>query len=326
MDQTDFLELVMKRAVVPTHVFMESIIDKKKQLRITLWNPDVTHELSRAEQRLAPVSWNGLNNRTRNTRLSDMSYYHMTDIRSTDPFFMMLMSDWRGDKNHILSTSVRRKFGDHPIRLMRWCIRTYILSDNFRRDFETGLGTSTVDNIKHDLTLNFGLRALFVPGMEVSPYTLVTDVSDGQNYHLIRKQLLKITNEGLSTMVYSFIQHLLQDRSAEEYFANTFFPGSCSDNIQLCLGVTIGGHLMDLYTILRMLRTHDIDKSAQTKFIYITSGAAHITDMHQYFATFIVDKYNGQFLTPRAEHTVSLHVDTKCIENLPNIDIPLTGF
>jgi hypothetical protein len=48
MDQTDFLELVMKRAVVPTHVFMESIIDKKKQLRITLWNPDVTHELYRA--------------------------------------------------------------------------------------------------------------------------------------------------------------------------------------------------------------------------------------------------------------------------------------
>jgi hypothetical protein len=208
---------------------------------------------------------------------------------------------------------------------MRWCIRTYILSDDFRQDFETGLGTPVVDNIKQTLASNFRLRAQFTAGVDVSPYTLVTDAPTGQNYHLIRKQLLRITNEGLSTMIYSFIQHLLQDESAEDYFAQSFFPGSCSDNIQLCLGVTIGGHLMDLYTILRMLRTHDIDKGEQTKFVYITSGAAHLRDMHQYFSTFVADKYNGRFLTPREERTGSLLVDTKCIENLPNIDIPLSG-
>jgi hypothetical protein len=324
MEQTDFLELVMKRAVVPTHLFMETLIDNKKQVRVRRPYTDETQELDRTERKLVPVSENGLKCPIRNTQISDMSYYHMTDIRGTDPFFRMLMSDPREDIFTALSTSVRHKFENHPIRLMRWCIRTYILSDHFRLDFETGLGTNTVVSIERALTSNYELRANFVAGVHVSPYTLVTDVPNGKNYHLIRKQLLRITNESLYTLAYSFIQHLLEDRSAEDYFDRTFFTESCSDNIRLCLGVTIGGHLMDLYTILRMLRTHDIDNGEQTKFIYITSGVAHLTDMHQYFGTFVTENYNGSFLTTGGERPGSIFADTKCIENLPSIDIPLT--
>jgi hypothetical protein len=200
-----------------------------------------------------------------------------------------------------------------------------VLSDNFRVDFRQGLGEETVERI-NDFILSKLNRRQYARGTNLAFDTLVTNgTSLDENYHLIRKQMKKIKNEGLLRMANAFIVHLLEDPNAQVYFSATFrWMESCAEDTKGCIGVTLGRHLMDLYTILRMLKTHDIDEGEKTKYIYITNGSAHVTDMHQYFAIFLSENYGGTFLTDRVSHTtMNYSKDLKCVTTLANIEIPL---
>ena len=315
VDQTDFLQTVMINAIVPTHLFTEIRIENKKQMRLApIQIGNATEELIRTKRRL-------LTSGTRDSwasKVSDKAYFHMTDIRKTDPFFVLLLEEKRPDVTQALSTMITDRFDNDPITLLRWFIRTYVLSDTFRQDFAKDVDVPNFEKLMESINRN-----RFERDIHISPFTLVTSDGDS-NYHLIRKQWKNIKNKGLSDLAIAFINHILNDDKAQDYLRYSYRMDSCITDAKGCVGVTTGRHLMDLYTILRMLKTQDIDENEKVRHIYITNGAAHIIDMHQYFAMFVRDNYGGRFLTDTVDHTVPL-LDVKCTRAMPNIEIPLKG-